>query len=427
MYKTFKSNISPFGGISLIHKQLLSQNIVNFIDNQLGQRVKTVGYHYSELILSRIYTSFCGGNATEDVNYIRENTLSHLKDIRIPSADTILRGDNELSVESYLLDDDSSKEHLVNVNSKMNRFLLASAIKFKQVKPDSTNLVLDFDHQFIAANKYDAAYSYKKQKGYFPGIATINNIPVYIEGRNGNCSVKTAQLQTHQRIFKLLKSQQVNLPKRVRMDCGSYIKEVTDFYQQEGVDFFIRANNAAVLIQRAVKQTDWKHCAINYQDYEVTSFDYQFGKHIHRIIAYRYANKTGQASLLSNDSKKYLFIITNNKQIPEKEAIEFYNKRGDSERVFDIQNNDFNWNAMPHSFLHQNTVYLIIMAIAHIIYKWIVAIFANIVDGITRTSRLKKFIFRFVNTVAKFTKSARKNITHLATDNQKLIDFLNSG
>ena len=427
MYKTFKSNISPFGGISLIHKQLLSQNIVNFIDNQLGQRVKTVGYHYSELILSRIYTSFCGGNATEDVNYIRENTLSHLKDIRIPSADTILRGDNELSVESYLLDDDSSKEHLVNVNSKMNRFLLASAIKFKQVKPDSTNLVLDFDHQFIAANKYDAAYSYKRQKGYFPGIATINNIPVYIEGRNGNCSVKTAQLQTHQRIFKLLKSQQVNLPKRVRMDCGSYIKEVTDFYQQEGVDFFIRANNAAVLIQRAVKQTDWKHCAINYQDYEVTSFDYQFGKHIHRIIAYRYANKTGQASLLSNDSKKYLFIITNNKQIPEKEAIEFYNKRGDSERVFDIQNNDFNWNAMPHSFLHQNTVYLIIMAIAHIIYKWIVAIFANIVDGITRTSRLKKFIFRFVNTVAKFTKSARKNITHLATDNQKLIDFLNSG
>jgi hypothetical protein len=342
MYKTFKSNLSPFGGISLIHKQLLSEDIVNFIDNQLGKRVKTVGYDYSELILSRIYTSFCGGNATEDVNYIRENTLSHLKGIRIPSADTILRGDNELSVASYLLDNDSSKKHLVNVNLKMNRFLLASAIKFKQVTPNSNNLVLDFDHQFIATNKYDANYSYKKQKGYFPGIATINNIPVYIEGRNGNCSVKTAQLQTHQRIFNHLKQQQVNLPKRARMDCGSYIKEVTDFYQQEGVDFFIRANNSAVLIQTAGQQTDWKPCTINYQDYELTSFDYPFGKHTHRIIAYRYTNKTGQASLLSNDSKKYLFIITNDKQITEKQAIEFYNKRGDSERVFDIQNNDFN-------------------------------------------------------------------------------------
>ncbi|KAA1245364.1 hypothetical protein [Aquimarina sp. RZ0] len=175
MYKAFKSNITPFGGISLIHNQLLSKDIVNFIDNQLGKRVKTVGYDYSELILSRIYTSFCGGNATEDVNYIRENTLCHLKGICIPSADTILRGDNELSVESYFLDNDSGKEHLVNVNPKMNRFLLASAIKFEQVNPSSKDLVLDFDHQFIAASKYDAAYSYKKQKGYFSGIATINN------------------------------------------------------------------------------------------------------------------------------------------------------------------------------------------------------------------------------------------------------------
>ncbi|KAA1242112.1 transposase [Aquimarina sp. RZ0] len=204
------------------------------------------------------------------------------------------------------------------------------------------------------------------------------------------------------------------------------MKEVTDFYQQQGADFFIRANNSAVLIQTAGQQTDWKPCTINYQEYEITSFDYQLGQYTHRIIAYRQANKTGQASLLSNDSKKYLFIITNDKQISEKQAIELYNKRGDSERVFDIQNNDFNWNSMPHSFLHQNTVYLIIMAVAHIIYKWIVAFFADIVNGITKTSRLKKFIFRFVNTVAKFTRSGRREITHLATDNQKLIDFLNS-
>lgn len=426
MHKTFKSNISPFGGISLIHKQLLSEDIVNFIDDQLGKRVKTVGYNYSELILSRIYTSFCGGTATEDVNYIREHTLKHLKNIEIPSADTILRGDDELSVDSILLETDSDKEQLINVNPKMNHFLLASAIKFQQLNPNSKELVLDFDHQFIVTNKYDATYSYKKEKGYFPGIATINNVPIHIEGRNGNCSVKAGQLQTHQRILNSLKEQEVEVPKRVRMDCGSYIKEVTDFYEQEGVDFFIRAANSAVLVQKASQQTKWKPCFINYQDYQVASFAYEFGKHTHRIIAYRTTNKTGQTNLLSNDDKKYLFIITNDKYINEKQAIEFYNKRGDSERVFDIQNNDFNWKAMPHSFLHQNTVYLIIMAIAHIIYKSIVAVFAEIIDGLNKTSRLKKFIFRFVNTVVKFTRSGRRNIMHLATNNQKLIHFLNS-
>ncbi len=159
---------------------------------------------------------------------------------------------------------------------------------------------------------------------------------------------------------------------------------------------------------------------------EINSFKYQFGKHEHRIIAYRIPNKTGQLSAFTNDAKKYMFIITNDWDIPEKEAIIFYNKRGDSERVFDMQNNDFNWNSMPHSFLEENTVYLIIMAIAHIIYKWLLNIFAKIVDGLTKTSRLKKFIFRFVTTVAKYTRSGRRTIVHLATNNQKLIQLTNS-
>ena len=81
---------------------------------------------------------------------------------------------------------------------------------------------------------------------------------------------------------------------------------------------------------------------------------------------------------------------------------------------------------MPHSFLEENTVYLIIMAIAHIKYKWLLSIFADVVDGLTKTSRLKKFIFRFVIIVAKFTKSGRRKIIHLATNNYKLIQMANS-
>jgi hypothetical protein len=159
---------------------------------------------------------------------------------------------------------------------------------------------------------------------------------------------------------------------------------------------------------------------------EVASFNYQFGKYTHRIVAYRFANKTGQFSALTNDAKNYLFIITNDYKISEKEAIIFYNKRGDSERVFDIQNNDFNWNSMPHSFLEENTVYLIIMAFAHIIYKYILGLLSEVVDGLSKTSRLKKFIFRVINIVAKFTRSGRRQIVHFATNNTALINFANS-
>ena len=191
MHKIFDSKVTPFGGIHLIHKELLSTGVTQFIDDQLGKRSPNAEFKYSDLILSRIYTCFCGGSATEDVNYIRENTLDHLKAISIPSADTISRGDKELAVECDEIETSGGSCHKINVNTKLNRFLIASAIKYNQLNKNDNELIYDFDNQFIPAEKYDANYSYKKQKGYFPGVATVGNIPVYFEGRNGNCNVKT--------------------------------------------------------------------------------------------------------------------------------------------------------------------------------------------------------------------------------------------
>jgi len=425
MLKNTNTKVTPFGGIHLIHNRLVSEGTIQFIDNELGDRASYVGYNYSDIVLSRVYTAFCGGNATEDVNYIRENTLDHLKKISIPSADTILRGDVELSTKCQFIETDSGNENKINVNSKLNKFLIRSGVKFKQIDPNDKGLVYDFDHQFIPAEKYDATYSYKKKKGYFPGVATISNIPVYIEGRNGNCNVKTAQLLTHERALSALEAEGIR-PKIARMDSGSYIKEVTDHFHVKGIKFFIRANNSETLLTRAVDAENWQPCTINFQDMEVASFMYLFGKHEHRIIAYRFPNKTGQMSAITNDAKNYLFIITNDNGISGEKAIRFYNKRGDSERVFDIQNNDFNWDSMPHSFLEENTVYLIIMAFAHIIYKYLLGIFSTVVDGLAKTSRLKKFIFRVINIVAKFTKSGRRDIVHFATGNTALVELANS-
>lgn len=425
MYKIFDSKITPFGGISLLHQQLISSGAIAFINDQLGHRGHRAQYNYSDLLLSRIYTAFCGGDATEDVNYIREHTLEALGAINIPSADTILRGDVELSTCCETLATDSPLGNKVNINSKMNDFLVASAVKFEQLNPEDKSLIYDFDHQFIPAEKYDAQYSYKKSRGYFPAVATINNVPVYIEGRNGNCSVKTEQLSTHKRALETLSKQGIK-PKYARMDCGSYIKEVADYFHDERILFSIRAAQSHTLLSTAVEANNWQPCSMATQEMEVTSFPYLFGKHTHRIIAYRFPNKTGEMSLFTQDANSYLFIITNDWETSEKDAIIFYNKRGEAEKVFDIQNNDFNWKAMPHSFLEENTVYLIIMAFAHILYRFLLNRLAGRVDGITKTSRLKKFIFRFVAMVAKYTRSGRRTIIQYATKNRELIEFINS-
>ena len=154
MFLPLNSKVTPFGGLHLIHKQLSSKKFAQFIDDQLGARVKTVGYHYSELFLTRFYTTFCGGSATEDVNYIRENTLEQLKCFNVPSADTTLRGDIELATTCRNRETGSGKANKMNVNTKMNAFLISCA-KFFDILPNE-DLVYDFDHQFIPTQKYDA-------------------------------------------------------------------------------------------------------------------------------------------------------------------------------------------------------------------------------------------------------------------------------
>ena len=47
---------------------------------------------------------------------------------------------------------------------------------------------------------------------------------------------------------------------------------------------------------------------------------------------------------------------------------------GTAEQVFDRQNNDFGWAHLPKSFMNQNTVFLLITAMAANFYRYIVAL-----------------------------------------------------
>ena len=53
MFFKLNSKITPFGGIYLIHKQLLSKKTIQFINNELGSRGYACSYNYSDIVLSR--------------------------------------------------------------------------------------------------------------------------------------------------------------------------------------------------------------------------------------------------------------------------------------------------------------------------------------------------------------------------------------
>lgn len=415
MITTNDTNVTPFGGIHLIHKQVKRKKLIDFINGELGKRSANSTYSYSDLILNRCYIALCGGECAEDSYYLTD-TFRHLKGLGLPSSDRILGMEKELATAKQVMFSDSGAKNELNINQGLNRFLLKTAIHLGVLEPGNESYCLDFDHQFIPTEKKDSAYSYKKKRGYFPGIASIGNVPVYVENRNGNSSVKFNQLDTLRRSFALIRENGIS-PARCRMDCGSYIKEVCNWLEEEQgtCKFYIRAEQSQQLLVKAADNEQWENIKIGGRRYQACSIQHKFGRHKHRVICYRWPNKTGQLNVMTRDANNYLFIITNDRQWGNKQIIRFYNKRGDSERLFDIQNNDFNWNRMPHGHMEQNTVYLIIMAVCHILYIWLLDMFSKAIPFLEPGQRLKRFIFRVVSIAAKVTRSGRRQVVQLFT------------
>ena len=65
---------------------------------------------------------------------------------------------------------------------------------------------VDFDHQFIETEKYDAKPTYNKFLGYRPGVAVIDDLIVGIENSDGNkmCIRDSEFLRLHLRLVLCL-------------------------------------------------------------------------------------------------------------------------------------------------------------------------------------------------------------------------------
>ena len=105
--------------------------------------------------------------------------------------------------------------------------------------------------------------------------------------------------------------------------------------------------------------------------------------------------------------------MTNDSESNEKEVIEYYNNRGTSEKIFDVMNNDFGWKRLPFSFLNENNAFMIITAMIKNFYNYFVTIVSDKFEGIKPTTRLKRFVFRFITVAGKWTYQGRQWVLKL--------------
>ena len=193
--------------------------------------------------LSSVY--FCCGDSVEDVTSHLMPHLSLHPTLRTCSSDTILRGISELSCANTTYTSDTGKVYDFNTATKLNS-LLVKVLMNTGLLVAGASYDLDFDHQFIETEKYDAKMTYKKFTGYSPGVAVIGDLIVGIENRDGNANVRFRHQDTLERIFSNLEQNGIRI-KRARMDCGFCSRQIVETVEKHSEHFYIRANNCSSL------------------------------------------------------------------------------------------------------------------------------------------------------------------------------------
>ena len=164
---------------------------------------------------------------------------------------------------------DTGKSYDFNTATKLNS-LLVKALKNTGQLVAGESYDLDFDHQFIEMEKYDAKMTYKKFTGYSPGVAVIGDLIVGIENRDGNANVRFHQQDTLERIFSNLEQNGIHV-RRARMDCGSCSREIVETVEKHSELFYIRANRCGSLYDSLLALRGWKREVINGIEYELNS------------------------------------------------------------------------------------------------------------------------------------------------------------
>jgi len=409
--------ITPFGGINFVMDKF-DGLLGGEIDSHLGLRSTTVGYQYSEIIRAIVCVFLCGGSCVEDLSQFLKDYLVERPHTRVPSADTVLRGISELATEniSYTAEM-SGNSYDFNTAASLNELLLKLLIATGQLVPGRSYDV-DFDHMFLKAEKYDAKLTYKHFDGYRPGVVTIGGLIVYVENADGNTNVRFMQAETLRRFFELMKRLGIGI-RSFRADCGSYSEDIVKVVMEYTDKFYIRAERCESLYGRVTRQTGWTQAEIGYQECELQSFPFESFKDVTHCRSVVQRQRVGKGEQLDIFDGEYTYrsILTSDWDMDDEGIVLHYNDRGASEQVFDVQNNDFGWAHLPKSFMNENTVFMVLTAIAANFYRYIVSLpLMAFLFGVEATSRVKRFVFRFVTVPAKWVRTARRDVLNIYSE-----------
>ncbi len=277
--------------------------------------------------------------------------------------------------------------HEFCIDDRMNGLMLDIVKRLGVIETD----ILDYDNTCIETLKFDSAFTYKKFRGYQPGVSFMGKIPVYVEGRNGNTPASFKMGDALRNNLDLLAERNIKV-KMFRSDAAAYQHEVIELMSDRNIEFFIRVVKNNALNEELPVLKNWTQ----EDGYELSEME-----HIPFINDYKETNPKRYrlvAKRALNEDGKYIYhsILTSNRSMTMREVVEFYNQRGAIEKNFDEMKNHFNWNSLPFSLMNQNVVFMIVQAIGRTIFQYVLKKFSSQVDYLDESMFLKAFTMSFI-------------------------------
>lgn len=395
------------GGLMLAYEMAQALKLPQVIDRELPSPGSGHSYRPSEFVMSLALMLHGGGQKLADMREIgAEASLRELLDMeQLPACSTV--GD-------WLRRMGDGKAGLSGLG-RVNRHLVAAVLK----RDPQTEYTLDVDATVIEAEKAEARWTYKKEKGYQPLLGFLYELGLGLadEFRDGNIPAGASAVE-------FLRRCQEEMPKGKRIayyraDSASYQASVIDHCFSQSILFTITADQDSAVKQVVgeIPGGEWRRY---WGDREVAETVHTMGhtREAFRLIVQRWPKL--QAELF--DAGRYCYhIIATNREEKAEEVIALHDQRGQAENFIKELKEGFGMDWMPCGETYANAVFFRIGLIA---YNLFLAMKLFGLPPWWRNSTIATVRWRLYQTAGRVVRHGHQVILKLAASVDKLGLFL---
>lgn len=384
-------NLSSDGGSILLSQFLKKINLKKLLDSIPFVDLRHLPvYSNTNILFQQIIKCLLGYNDQSDQKILINDPLLSLKSL-ICSQATVSRFYDRVSL---------------NTTNEFKKIITQLAYDFVNTNIDDPILDADSTMVTTCGNQEASAYIHHYQEnGYHPLIINEYHSKLLLSSllRTGSAYSSNGIIEELEQLFTQLNNTG-NI--RFRGDSAFYRRDLFKYLENNQVTYYIRVKNFKKNIRESLmdmvkNQVDWND--FDYTEPYYGEYTIQINKTKKRRIVYKafHLEKGGMLQLVP----MVYCIITNDFEKSPKEAMDFYEARGNSENFTKELKDDFNGGNPSHKEFVKNEMDFLISSLAYNLYH---VFQQTILEEKDQTIRMNTYRLKYQKIAVKVIQHARQ-------------------